>query len=246
MNGETTLQQRYEALQIRLTRACQAAGRPRDQVALLAVSKTFPAEAVMALARCGQYQFGENYLQEALGKMAECAALALPRALEWHFIGPIQSNKTRPIAEHFDWVHSVDRERIARRLAEQRPAHLPPLQVCVQVNIGAEDTKSGCEPAQALELARVVAQLPRLQLRGLMAIPKPLPDMGAQRAQFAQVLALYEQLRQAGLPLDTLSMGMSDDLEAAVWEGATLVRVGSALFGRRPPAIAAVAAPAQD
>jgi pyridoxal phosphate enzyme (YggS family) len=244
MNGETTLQQRYEALEIRLTQACQAAGRPRDAVSLLAVSKTFPAQAVMALAGCGQYRFGENYLQEALGKIGECAACALPRALEWHFIGPIQSNKTRPIAEHFDWVHSVDRERIALRLAEQRPAHLPPLQVCVQVNIGAEDSKSGCEPAQALELARMVNQLPRLRLRGLMAIPRPLPDIAAQREQFAQVRALYEALRQDGLPLDTLSMGMSDDLEAAVWEGATLVRVGSALFGRRPAATAADAAPA--
>ena len=236
MDGETTLRQRYEALQSRIESACRTAGRAREQVELLAVSKTFAAERVLELAACGQRRFGENYLQEGLGKISECATQRPDWRLEWHFIGPIQSNKTRPIAEHFDWVHSVDREKIARRLSEQRPAGRPPLQVCLQVNIAAEDTKSGCEPVQALELARVVAGLPGLRLRGLMAIPRPVATLAAQRAQFAQVRALHQRLLDAGLAVDTLSMGMSDDLEAAILEGATIVRVGSALFGRRAAA----------
>ena len=233
MDGDITLQQRYEAVGRRIETACRAAGRPPDQVTLLAVSKTFPAGRVLDLAGCGQRRFGENYLQESLAKISECAIQRPDWRLEWHFIGPIQSNKTRPIAEHFDWVHSVDRERVARRLAEQRPPHLAPLQVCIQVNIGAEDTKSGCEPAQASALAHLIASLPGLRLRGLMAIPRPETDPAAQQAQFALVRELFERLRAEGLALDTLSMGMSDDLEAAVAQGATIVRVGSALFGRR-------------
>ena len=228
------LEQNYQALAQRIDAACRAAGRARGEVSLLAVSKTFPADRVLALAALGQRRFGENYLQEALDKIAECAARAPDLPLEWHFIGPIQSNKTRPIAEHFDWVHSVDRERIARRLSEQRPAGMAPLQVCIQVNIGDEDSKSGCEPGQTAALARLVAGLPGLRLRGLMAIPRPLTDPLAQQAQFAQVRALLAQLRADGLDVDVLSMGMSDDLEAAIAQGATIVRVGSALFGRRP------------
>ncbi|MBK8766186.1 MAG: YggS family pyridoxal phosphate-dependent enzyme [Burkholderiaceae bacterium] len=238
MDGDITLQQRYEAVGRRIETACRAAGRPPDQVTLLAVSKTFPAGRVLDLAGCGQRRFGENYLQEALAKISECAIQRPDWRLEWHFIGPIQSNKTRPIAEHFDWVHGIDRERVARRLAEQRPPHLAPLQVCIQVNIGAEDTKSGCDPAQASELAHRVAGLPGLRLRGLMAIPRPETDPGAQQAQFARVRELFEQLQAEGLALDTLSMGMSDDLEAAIAQGATIVRVGSALFGRRAPGTA--------
>ncbi len=228
------LEQNCQALAQRIDAACRAAGRSRDEVSLLAVSKTFPADRVLALAALGQRRFGENYLQEALDKIAECAARAPDVPLEWHFIGPIQSNKTRPIAEHFDWVHSVDRERIARRLSEQRPAGMAPLQVCIQVNIGDEDSKSGCKPDQAVALARLVAGLPGLHLRGLMAIPRPLTDPLAQQAQFAQVRGLLTQLSSDGLAVDVLSMGMSDDLEAAIAQGATIVRVGSALFGRRP------------
>ncbi|MCX7275351.1 MAG: YggS family pyridoxal phosphate-dependent enzyme [Burkholderiales bacterium] len=234
MDGKSVLEQNCQALAQRIDAACRAAQRARDEVSLLAVSKTFPADRVLALAALGQRRFGENYLQEALDKIAECAARAPDVPLEWHFIGPIQSNKTRPIAEHFDWVHSVDRERIARRLSEQRPAGMAPLQVCIQVNIGDEDSKSGCEPGQAAALARLVAGLPGLRLRGLMAIPRPLTDPMAQQAQFAQVRALLAQLRSDGLAVDVLSMGMSDDLEAAIAQGATIVRVGSALFGRRP------------
>ncbi len=233
MDGETTLQQRYEAIQSRIAAACRAAGRTPDQVALLAVSKTVAAARVLELADCGQRRFGENYLQEALAKVSECATQRPDLRLEWHFIGPIQSNKTRPIAEHFDWVHSVDRDKVARRLSEQRPAHRASLQVCIQVNIGAEDTKSGCAPVEALNLARLVAELPGLQLRGLMAIPRPMDDPAAQLAQFADVRRLFEHIQAQGLALDTLSMGMSDDLEAAVAQGSSIVRVGSALFGRR-------------
>ena len=208
---------------------------------LLAVSKTFDADAVLELARCGQREFAENYLQEALPKMAECGDRWSDAAsgrdtgpLTWHFIGPIQSNKTRPIAEAFDWVHSVDRERVARRLSEQRPPDRPPLQVCIQVDVSAEATKSGCDPDEALALARVVATLPNLRLRGVMAIPAPTADPVLQRAQFARVREVWERMRGAGLPVDTLSMGMSADLESAVAEGATIVRIGTALFGARP------------
>jgi len=200
-------------------------------VALLAVSKTFPAVTIREAVAAGQHRFGENYVQEALDKMAELADLR--GQIEWHMIGPIQSNKTRPVAEHFDWVHTVDRLKIAQRLSEQRPANLPPLQVCIQVNTSGEDSKSGVSPDEALTLAREVAALPRLTLRGVMALPAPTADAAEQNRQLAEVRVVYEHLRSQGLPLDTLSMGMSADLEAAVAQGSTMVRVGTALFGQR-------------
>ena len=216
----------------RIARACAAAGRPVQAVTLLAVSKTFGADAVRALVAEGQTAFGENYVQEALAKIDALADLR-PR-LEWHLIGPLQSNKTRVVAEAFDWVHSIDRLKIAERLSEQRPAALAPLQVCLQVNISGEDSKSGVAPADVPALARAVAALPRLRLRGLMAIPEPAADFAAQRVPHRALRLLMDELRGQGLALDTLSMGMSADLEAAVAEGATLVRVGTAIFGGRP------------
>ncbi len=233
MNGDPTLQQRYETVLARIRAACTAAARAPDAVSLLAVSKTFDASAVLALAALGQRAFAESYLQEALDKISRCASERPDPALEWHFIGPIQSNKTRPIAETFSWVHSVERDKIARRLSEQRPASLPPLNVCVQVNVSGEASKSGCAPDEALDLARAVAALPGLRLRGVMAIPEPTDDVARQRAQFAAVRAVFDRVRAAGLDVDTLSMGMSDDLEDAILEGSTCVRVGTALFGRR-------------
>jgi PLP dependent protein len=219
----------------RIARAVQGAGRPAASVTLLAVSKTFGADAVSQAYTAGQRHFGENYVQEALDKIAQLAPLRAQ--LVWHFIGPLQSNKTRPVAEAFDWVHSVDRLKIAQRLAEQRPAGLPPLQLCLQVNISGEASKSGVLPADVLALARAVAALPadRVQLRGLMSIPEPTDDPAAQRAPHRQLRALFDELNAAGLSLDTLSMGMSADLEAAISEGATVVRVGSAVFGQRAP-----------
>ncbi len=210
----------------RIRAAAQASGRDLDSVGLLAVSKTKPAAAVREAYAAGLRDFGENYLQEALEKQAELSELALI----WHFIGPIQSNKTKPIAEHFAWVHSVDRLKIAQRLAEQRPSHLPPLNICLQVNVSAEDSKSGCAPAELAALALAVSQLPNLRLRGLMAIPEPTDDVAAQRAAFSRLRELRDGLP---LPLDTLSMGMSHDLDAAIAEGATWVRIGTALFGAR-------------
>ncbi len=220
-----------QAVRQRIAQAARACGRDPGDVALLAVSKTFGADAVAAALACGQQAFGENYVQEALDKIA-----AVPDSrLVWHYIGPIQSNKTRVIAENFDWVHSVDRAKIAERLAAARPAHLPPLQICIQVNIGGEDTKSGVAPADTAALAHAVAALPRLKLRGLMAIPPPSEDPAQQRRYFAALRELKEQLARDGSALDTLSMGMSADLEAAIAEGATLVRVGTAIFGERHP-----------
>jgi len=216
----------------RIARACEMAGRPVPSVTLLAVSKTQPPQAVRDAVAAGQSRFGENYVQEALDKMAALAELR-PR-LEWHLIGPLQANKTRAVAEQFDWVHSVDRLRIAERLSAQRPAGEPPLQVCLQVNISGEDSKSGLAPADVPALARAVAALPRLRLRGLMAIPEPASDVEAQRRPHRALRELLEALRRDGLELDTLSMGMTADLEAAVAEGATLVRIGTALFGARP------------
>ncbi|OQA31499.1 MAG: hypothetical protein BWY57_02332 [Betaproteobacteria bacterium ADurb.Bin341] len=218
-----------QAVRQRIADAARAAGRNPESVHLLAVSKTWPADAVLEAAEAGQTAFGENYVQEALHKMAELQ----PRTLEWHFIGPVQSNKTRPIAEQFDWVHSIDRPKIAERLSAQRPAHLPPLQVCIEVNVSEEKSKSGCPPEDATALCRAVAALPRLRLRGLMAIPAPVEDFAQQRLAFRRLRDLLEQLRRDGLPLDTLSMGMSHDLEAAIAEGATIVRVGTAIFGTR-------------
>lgn len=210
----------------RIRAAAQASGRDLDHIGLLAVSKTKPAAAVREAYAAGLRDFGENYLQEALEKQAELSELPLI----WHFIGPIQSNKTKPIAEHFAWVHSVDRLKIAQRLSEQRPTGLPPLNICLQVNVSAEDSKSGCAPAELAALAEAVSQLPNLRLRGLMAIPEPTDDVAAQRAAFARLRELRDGLP---LPLDTLSMGMSHDLDAAIAEGATWVRIGTALFGAR-------------
>lgn len=222
-----------QAVEQAIQAAAQAAGRPRDAVHLLAVSKTFPFDAVLDAMQTGQRAFGENYLQEGVDKIAAVAAAAPDASLEWHFIGPIQSNKTRPIAENFAWVHAVDRLKIAQRLSEQRPANLPPLNVCLQVNISGEASKSGVAPEQLAELAHAVAALPHLRLRGLMAIPEPESDAAKQHLPFARVRVLYEQLQADGLPLDTLSMGMSGDLAAAVAEGATIIRIGTAIFGAR-------------
>ena len=210
----------------RIRAAALAAGRNEHSIQLLAVSKTKPAEALREAYAAGIRDFGENYLQEALGKQLELADLPLI----WHFIGPIQSNKTRAIAEHFDWVHSVDRLKIAQRLSEQRPADLPPLNICIQVNVSGEASKSGCTPADLPDLANAIGALPRLKLRGLMAIPEPTEDRAAQDAAFAAVQSLQASLN---LPLDTLSMGMSHDLESAIAMGATWVRIGTALFGAR-------------
>ena len=207
-------------------------GRAPGAVRLLAVSKTFGPEAVREAHAAGQAAFGENYVQEGLDKIAALADLRAD--LEWHCIGPLQSNKTRPVAEQFDWVHSVDRLKIAERLSAQRPAHLPPLQVCLQVNVDGGANKSGVTPEEALPLARAVAALPQLVLRGLMAIPEPAPDFEAQRALFLRATALFDQIRDAGIALDTLSLGMSADLEAAVSAGSTMVRIGTAIFGGRP------------
>ncbi|WP_089391090.1 YggS family pyridoxal phosphate-dependent enzyme [Pseudomonas delhiensis] len=222
----STIAENIAKVRERIREAEQACGRPSGGVALLAVSKTKPAAAIREAHAAGLVDFGENYLQEALGKQAELADLALT----WHFIGPIQSNKTRPIAEHFHWVHSVDRLKVAERLSAQRPAQLPALNVCLQVNVSGEASKSGCAPEELPALAAAVAALPNLKLRGLMAIPEPTEDVAAQRAAFAR---LRELLTALNLGLDTLSMGMSHDLEAAIAEGATCVRIGTALFGAR-------------
>lgn len=222
------LEQNWRQVLNRLQTAAERFGRPIPT--LLAVSKTHPASAIRRLFDLGQRHFGESYWQEAQVKLAALADLPI----DWHFIGPLQSNKTRAIAEHFHWVHGVDREKIARRLSEQRPAHLPPLNVCLQVNLDGEATKAGVAPEAVLPLALAVKDLPRLRLRGLMCIPAPRDDVAAQRAVFARMSRLLQQLKDAGIHgLDTLSMGMSDDLEAAVAEGSTLVRVGTALFGAR-------------
>jgi pyridoxal phosphate enzyme (YggS family) len=226
-----TIANNIQQVQRRIAAACAAAQRPVQSVTLLAVSKTQEASAVRDAFGAGQRAFGENYVQEALDKMGALADLR-PQ-VEWHLIGPLQSNKTRVVAEHFDWVHSVDRLKVAQRLSEQRPAHLPPLDVCLQVNISGEATKSGAAPAEVPALARAVAALPRLRLRGLMAIPEPEGDFEAQRAPHRLLRELQQVLVRDGLPLDTLSMGMSADLEAAVAEGSTLVRIGTAIFGVR-------------
>ena len=226
----STIPENIAKVQARIADASQQSSRAAGNVQLLAVSKTKPAAAIRAAAACGLRDFGENYLQEALGKQAELADLDLV----WHFIGPIQSRKAKALAEHFDWVHSVDRLKVAQVLSERRPAALPPLNICLQVNISAEDSKSGCSAAELPALAAAVAALPGLRLRGLMAIPEPTDDVAAQHAAFARLRQLRDELAvQLGTPLDTLSMGMSDDLEAAIAEGATWVRVGSALFGAR-------------
>ena len=223
----------------RIAEDCRTAGRDPATVRLVAVSKTFPAAGVREAASAGQRDFGENYLQEALDKQAALSDLrADPRVglrtgLVWHFIGPIQSNKTRQIASSFDWVHSIDRDKVARRLSEQREANMPPLQCCIQVNVSGEQSKSGIAPSELPALAAVVAGLPRLALRGLMAIPEPTADAALARSRFAQLRNLMEGLNRDGHKLDTLSMGMTADMDAAIAEGATMVRVGTAIFGSR-------------
>jgi len=222
----STIADNISLVSSRIHAATLAANRAENSVQLLAVSKTKPAQALREAHAAGLRDFGENYLQEALGKQLELADLPLI----WHFIGPIQSNKTRAIAEHFDWVHSVDRLKIAQRLSEQRPAELPPLNICIQVNVSGEASKSGCTPDDLPALAAAISALPRLKLRGLMAIPEPTDDRAEQDAAFAAVQKLQASLE---LPLDTLSMGMSHDLESAITQGATWVRIGTALFGAR-------------
>lgn len=225
----TTIQNQLDAVRERIASACAHSGRSADAVALLAVSKTFGADAVAAAHAAGQSAFGENYIQEAVEKIAQLRHLSL----QWHCIGPVQSNKSRLVAEHFDWVQTVDRLKIAQRLNDQRPAHRAPLQVCIQVNVDGGATKSGVAPSEASDLARAVAAMPRLRLRGLMCIPEPASDFEAACSVFKRARALFDALNQAGLGLDTLSMGMSADLEAAVASGSTMVRVGSAIFGQR-------------
>ena len=225
----TTIAANLQAVRHRIAAACVGAGRDPAAVALLAVSKSWPAAALREAAAAGQQAFGESYLQEALAKIDDLA----DTALAWHFIGPLQSNKTRPVAERFDWVHSIERLKIAERLSAQRPDDRAPLQACIQVNVSGESSKSGCAPTELPELARAVARLPRLRLRGLMAIPEPSDDIAVQRRRFASLRQMRDRLNDAGLDLDTLSMGMSHDLEAAIGEGATIVRVGTAIFGNR-------------
>jgi pyridoxal phosphate enzyme (YggS family) len=256
-----TIRTGLETVRDRIARAAKSAGRDPEDVRLIAVSKAFPPQAVSEAAACDQRAFGENYAQEGVDKIASveallrreaecrpstergspggCAGLASAQQrplfhLEWHFIGPIQSNKTKLLAEHFHWVQSVDRLRVAQRLADQRPPQLAPLQVCIQVNVSGESTKSGVEPYAVTELAQQVAVLPRLRLRGLMTVPEPSPDTDRLRRQFRLLRELRDDLAAHGFALDTLSMGMSDDLEVAIAEGATMVRVGRAIFGDRP------------
>ena len=225
----TTISDNLQAVHERIAAAALKAGRKPEEVLLLAVSKTWSAADVREAVVVGQKAFGENYVQEGIDKVVELSSLKL----EWHFIGPLQSNKSRQVAESFDWVHSVDRLKIAQRLSEQRPDALPPLQVCLQVNVRGEDTKSGVRLEDVEALAQQVMRLPRLRLRGLMAIPAPVDDYAQQRQAFHLVREAFQQLKAGGLPLDTLSMGMTLDLEAAIAEGSTLVRVGTAIFGER-------------
>jgi len=225
----TTIAYNLQAVRAAIAAAAASAGRAVNEINLLAVSKTFPEGAIREACQAGQICFAESYLQEALGKIASLQDLTI----EWHFIGPIQSNKTRDIAANFSWVHSVDRLKIAERLSAQRPVHLPPLQLCLQVNISDEASKSGVSPRDASILAHAIVKLPNLRLRGLMAIPAPSDEVAVQRAGFARVREIYDHLNAEGMELDTLSMGMSHDFSAAIAEGATMVRVGSAIFGNR-------------
>jgi pyridoxal phosphate enzyme (YggS family) len=226
----TTISANLQAVRARIAAAAELAGRAAGDVCLLAVSKTFAAERVREAAAAGQRAFGENYVQEGLAKIGALGDLGL----EWHFIGPLQSNKTKPVAEHFDWVHGIERLKIAERLSAARGgARRPPLQVCIQVNVSGEASKSGVSPGDTATLAHAVASLPNLRLRGLMAIPEPTGDMALARRRFASLRELRDALNREGLALDTLSMGMSHDLEAAILEGATIVRVGTAIFGER-------------
>lgn len=226
----TMIETNLQTVRARIQQACQSAQRPVESVTLLAVSKTFGPDEVQTAFNCGQRAFGESYMQEGVAKIT--ALRHLP--LQWHCIGPIQSNKTRLVAEYFDWVHTVDRLKIAQRLSAQRPEHLPALQVCIQVNVDGGATKSGLAPGEALALAQQVACLPRLRLRGIMSIPEPAPDFVTACALFTSVRVVFDSLNASGMGLDTLSMGMSHDLEAAIHAGSTLVRVGTAIFGGRP------------
>lgn len=226
----TTIASTLQAVNARIAKAAGDAGRRPDGITLLAVSKAMPITAIRAAHAAGQTDFGENYVQEALDKIRATTGLT---PITWHFIGPIQSNKTKLIAENFSWVHSVDRQKIAERLSRNRPESLPPLQICLQVNVSGEDSKNGVAPEEVSSLAAAIVRLPRLRLRGLMAIPEPTTDTGLQHSRFRLLRKLLDQLKQQGLELDTLSMGMSHDLEAAISEGATIVRVGTAIFGER-------------
>jgi PLP dependent protein len=226
-----TIATNIQQVRLRMAQACAAAQRPVQSVTLLCVSKTQSAQSVREAVAAGERCVGENYVQEALDKMADLADLR--SHIEWHLIGPLQSNKTRVVAEAFDWVHSIERLKTAQRLSDQRPAHLPPLQLCLQVNISGEASKSGVLPPDVLPLAQAVAALPRVQLRGLMAIPEPVADLVAQRASHRALRELLATLQAHGLAVDTLSMGMTADLEAAILEGASMVRVGTAIFGAR-------------
>lgn len=228
-----TISTNLQSVAQEIAATAQAAGRAPHTVQLLAVSKTFDADAVIEAADAGQSAFGENYVQEAIDKISEIRQQRPDLKLEWHFIGPLQSNKTRSVAENFDWVHAVDREKIAQRLSDQRPSTLPPLNICLQVNVSGEATKSGVAPEALPELARAVSQLPHLTLRGLMAIPEPAETEEAQRKPFAQLRQLQQELAALGIDTDTLSMGMSSDMPAAIAEGATIVRIGTAIFGKR-------------
>jgi pyridoxal phosphate enzyme (YggS family) len=227
----SSVEAKLQQVRTRIATACETSQRPVQSVTLLAVTKTFGPQAVRDALAAGQHAFGENYVQEALEKIESLADVR--EQIEWHLIGPLQSNKTRVVAAHFDWVHTIDRLKLAERLSAQRPEHLPPLQVCLQVNISGEASKSGIAPDDAFALAEAVSQLPRLRLRGLMAIPEPDGDFDAQRVPHRALARLLYELNAAGRTLDTLSIGMSADLEAAIAEGATIVRVGSAIFGER-------------
>lgn len=232
----TTIDSKLHQVRTRIEAACRDAGRAPNSVALLAVSKTFPADAVLQAANAGQRAFGENYLQEAVAKIEQLRGLG-QETLQWHCIGPVQANKTRLVAEHFDWLHTLDRERIAVRLSEQRPSHLAPLQVCIQVNVDGGTNKAGVAPEDAMALARTVASLPGLQLRGVMSIPEPVEDFAGQLELHQRARKVFDALRESDLPghaqIDTLSLGMTGDLEAAIAAGSTMVRVGSGLFGAR-------------
>ena len=233
MRGANRVADSLAAVRERIAAAERRFDRPPGSVALVAVAKTKPAALIREAWEAGQRRFGENFVQEAVAKVDELSTLAGPGGIEWHFVGALQANKSRTVAERFDWVHTVDRVRIARRLSDQRPAWLAPLNVCLQVNVSGEGSKFGVDVSEVADLASAVAELPRLRLRGLMTIPRPCTGLDEQRGALRPLVEAYERLRGDGHPLDTLSMGMTDDLEAAVAEGSTLVRVGTAVFGPR-------------
>ncbi len=237
MEDMTSIQDNLVKVQERISEAAKASGRSLTDISLLAVSKTFPASDVRLAYQAGQRSFGENYVQEGVSKIAELSDIRAE--LEWHFIGPLQSNKSRDVAESFDWVHSIDRLKIAQRLNDQRPSGLAPLNVCVQVNISGESSKSGVDPNEVVDLCIAISQMPHLRLRGLMSIPEPTDDEAQQKADHHQLFSIYNTLKQnpslqtASVQLDTVSMGMSSDMSAAIAEGSTMVRIGTAIFGKR-------------